>query len=102
MGIIRGTADVKTRLSEFINRVLYRDERIIISRRGKPIAALISLEDLHRLEALEREEKRGDEPEAAHAIMQAYGGWSARDDLDDLVAEIYADRETASGREVNL
>lgn len=102
MSVVKGTADVKTRLSEFINRVLYRDERIIISRRGKPIAALISLEDLHRLEALEREKKRGDEPESAHEVMRAFGGWSHRDDLDDLVAEIYANRETARGREVNL
>jgi len=102
MGIIKGTADVKTRLSEFINRVLYRDERIIISRRGKPIAALVSLEDLHRLEALEREEKRGDDSESDHAIMRAFGGWSTRDDLDELVTEIYANREAVRGREINL
>ena len=62
----------------------------------------VSLEDLHRLEALEKEQKRGDDSESVHAIMRAYGGWSGSDDLDELVAEIYADRETASGREVNL
>jgi prevent-host-death family protein len=53
MNIIMGTADVKARLSEFISRVRHGDERIIIARRGKPVAALVSVEDLHRLQNLE-------------------------------------------------
>jgi len=45
--------DVRNNLAELLNRTAYSDERIRISRHGKPVAALISIEDLARLEALE-------------------------------------------------
>ena len=48
-----GTHEAKTRLSEYLNRVSYRGERIIVERHGKPVAALVSVEDLSRLEALD-------------------------------------------------
>jgi hypothetical protein len=40
--------------------------------------------------------------EFVHPIMRAFGGWAGRTDLDELVEEIYADREATSGREVAL
>ncbi len=45
-----GTHEAKTHLSEYINRVHYGGERIVIERHGKPVAALVSTEDLARLE----------------------------------------------------
>src|SRR5215472_5817188 len=48
-----GTHEAKTRLSDYLNRVSYRGERIIVERHGKPVAALVSVEDLSRLEALD-------------------------------------------------
>lgn len=39
--------------SETLNRVAYGQERIILERRGKGIAAVIPIEDLELLEALE-------------------------------------------------
>jgi prevent-host-death family protein len=33
-----GTHEAKTHLSEYINRVRYRGERILIERHGKPAA----------------------------------------------------------------
>jgi prevent-host-death family protein len=47
------TADIKARLSEMIGKVTYGRERLIVLRRGKPVAALVSLQDLQRLEALD-------------------------------------------------
>jgi prevent-host-death family protein len=41
--------------SETLNRVAYGQERIILERRGKGIAAVISIEDLELLEALEEQ-----------------------------------------------
>lgn len=38
---------------ELVNRVEFGHERILVERHGKPIAAIISLEDLKRLEAIE-------------------------------------------------
>ena len=93
------TADIKARLSEMISKVVYSRERVIVLRRGKPVAALVSLEDLRRLERLDSTTHEG---MATHPIMRAFGGWADRDDLDALVAEIYRAREAATGREVEL
>ncbi len=45
--------DVRNTFSEYLNRVYYQGQRIVIERRGKPVAALVSMEDLARLNALE-------------------------------------------------
>jgi prevent-host-death family protein len=44
---------VRQEFSETINRVAYGRERIVLHRRGKSLAALIPVEDLALLEALE-------------------------------------------------
>jgi prevent-host-death family protein len=46
-------SQVKAALSEYLNRAAYGRERIVISSRGKPKAAMIGIDDLHRLEELE-------------------------------------------------
>jgi prevent-host-death family protein len=46
----------KNELADVVNRVAYGGERIILLSRGKPKAAIISIEDLQLLEGL-REEK---------------------------------------------
>lgn len=40
---------VKRDISELVNRVSYAGERIILTSRGKPKAALVSIEDYERL-----------------------------------------------------
>ena len=49
-------AEVKRNISTLVNRVAFGGERIILTSRGKPKAALISIEDLRKLEKLERTE----------------------------------------------
>lgn len=44
---------IRERLAEVINKVSVRGDRVLIERHGKPVAALISLEDLELLEKLE-------------------------------------------------
>ena len=39
--------------SDLVNRVVYADERIELERRSKPVAAIVSIEDLRLLQALE-------------------------------------------------
>jgi len=51
-----GIAEVKRNISTLINRVAFGRERIILTSRGKPKAALISIEDLRKLERLEKME----------------------------------------------
>jgi len=44
--------EAKAKLSSLINSVAYGGERIVILSRGRPKAALVSVEDLHRLEGI--------------------------------------------------
>ncbi|BAY78406.1 MAG: type II toxin-antitoxin system Phd/YefM family antitoxin [Nostoc sp. ChiSLP01] len=45
--------EARANFQELINRVEYKGERIIIERHGKAVVAMVGLEDLKRLEALE-------------------------------------------------
>src|SRR5512145_1972810 len=91
------TADIKARLSEMIGKVVYGHERLVVLRRGKPVAAIVSLQDLRRLEELD---VAGSSKPDVHPIMRAFGRWADRDDLDALTREIYEQRTAAPGREV--
>jgi len=46
---------VKRDISKLVNRVTYGGERIILTSRGKPKAAIVSIEDLRTLEHSGRE-----------------------------------------------
>ena len=43
----------RKRLAEIIDRAALGKERVILARRGKAVAAIVSLEDVELLEALE-------------------------------------------------
>lgn len=47
--------NLRDQIGEILNRVLYAGDRYIIERRGKPVAAVISIEELQHLERLEAE-----------------------------------------------
>ncbi len=42
----------RAELAELINRVVYGGERVVVTRHGKPLVALVSAADLERLEKL--------------------------------------------------
>jgi len=44
---------VRARLAEAVNRASFAGERTVIRRHGKDVAAVVSVEDLKTLEALE-------------------------------------------------
>lgn len=46
-------AEAKNRFSDVLRRAEYGGERVIVERHGKPVAAIVSTEDLRRLEAAE-------------------------------------------------
>jgi prevent-host-death family protein len=45
--------DVRNDFAETLNRVRYQGERVVVERRGKGVAALVPVEDLELLQALE-------------------------------------------------
>lgn len=46
----------RAELADLINRVVYGGERVVVTRHGKPLVALVSAADLERLEGLEEKE----------------------------------------------
>ena len=48
-----GIADIRNNMADALNRVAYQGERIILERRGKGVAAIVPMEDLALLEAIE-------------------------------------------------
>lgn len=58
-------AQTRSGLADALNRVSYGGERIAIARRGKPIAAIVSSDDL---ETLQRIEDAGDIRDARKAL----------------------------------
>ena len=47
------TSKAREGFADTINRVAFGKERVIVRRRGKDIAAVVPIEDLHLLEELE-------------------------------------------------
>jgi prevent-host-death family protein len=91
--------EAKAHLSELMARVGYGGERFVIERRGRPLAALVGVEDLERLEAEGREVSS--RSLGALALVGAWGEVQDRD-LDTLLEEVYAERERDTGRPVDL
>jgi len=49
---------VKRDISELVNRVAYGGERILLTSRGKPKAALVSVADYERLQQTQKESRQ--------------------------------------------
>ena len=47
--------DLRKNLADAVNRAAYGGERVILERHGKPVAALVSLNDVELLEQLENQ-----------------------------------------------
>lgn len=91
-------AQAKAHLSELMGRVAHAGERYTIERRGKPVAALVSVDDLEQLEDGYPLSAR---PLGALALA---GAWREVEDaeLDAVIADIYAERARDTGRPVAL
>lgn len=49
------TVDAREQFSDVINRAAYGKERVVLTRRGKDLVAVVPIEDVKLLEALEDE-----------------------------------------------
>jgi prevent-host-death family protein len=85
--------DAKRDFSELMSRTALQEERFIIERKGKAMAALVSVKDLERLETLTGEKgKKG--------LLAAIGAWEEHPQIEALVSDLYAAREKAKDRPV--
>ena len=48
-----GVSDARYHLSEVVDRARYTQERVILTKRGREVGAIISIDDLKLLEMLE-------------------------------------------------
>jgi prevent-host-death family protein len=62
------TSKARVDFAEMINQVAYRGERVVLDRHGKPIAAIIPIDDLTFLEAIE---ERMDVEAAKRALAES-------------------------------
>jgi len=108
-------AEAKSRFSELLSRA-NAGERFIIKRREKPLAALISIQELAKMERALKTTHRiaqalGQSAEIlkkietgeVHPAMAAFGLWKDEPEFDTLVEELTANRHLDSKRlEIDL
>ena len=86
-------AKAKSHISELIAKSQFSHERFIITKRDKPVAALVSLDDLKILE--QYEEKQG--------LASIVGKWQGFDEVADAMGKIETLRQSGGkGRDVSL
>ncbi len=76
--IIVSIAEVKARLSEYISKSKYNHDRIIITKRNKPIAALVNIEDYHSIQKVK--EQTG--------LAKVIGKWKNFDEISKSLSDI--------------
>ncbi|MDT6982570.1 type II toxin-antitoxin system Phd/YefM family antitoxin [Streptomyces lusitanus] len=52
----------RAELADLINRVVYGGERVVVTRHGKPLVALVSADDLRRLDEMKDVPEPAEEP----------------------------------------
>jgi prevent-host-death family protein len=83
--------EAKARLSELISRLIYRKERIVLTKKGKEVAIIMPFEEYQELD------KKGG------GLIKARGILAGLDrEIDEMSEAIYEEREKEKGREVAL
>lgn len=77
--------ELRQSLADMLNRAAYQGERIVVHRRGKDAAAIISIEDLRLLERLIGEAEDRLDIEAARAALS---GSDERIDYEEFRREM--------------
>ena len=88
-------AKAKSSLSEFASRAAYTGEHIIITKRGKRFAAIISIEDLELLENIQ-----AGSPE--DGLLGAVGMAPELEQVAEKAMEAYKRRVGNFGRKVDI
>ena len=86
-------ADAKKQFSEYLHRSALGACRVVITKRNRPVAALVSLQDL---EEIEQAEKR-------KGLLSIVGKWEGFEEIERDIDAAVADRHLeGSGRDVSL
>jgi prevent-host-death family protein len=83
--------EAKARLSELISRLIYRKEKIVLTKKGKEVAVIIPFEEYQKLN------KKGG------GLIKARGVLAGLDrEIEEMSEAIYEEREKEKSREVAL
>ncbi len=86
-------ADAKRQFSDYINRSALGGCRVIITKRNRPVAALVSLKDLRDLEQVEK--RRG--------LLAVVHRWEGFEEVADAIeTAVEARHAEGTGRDVSL
>lgn len=85
-------AEIKSHLSEYLAISHNEGKRIIITKRGKPFVAIISTDDLSKLEQLD--ERQG--------LAEIAEKWEHFDEIAASIKEVYKNRSNDEDRHVSL
>lgn len=83
-------AEAKRRFSEIVNEVVYHKKRFLISRHGKPVIGLVPAEEV---------KEKTTEP-SKNGFLSLVGLWGDMENLDEIIEQIYKERETEIPRPV--
>jgi antitoxin (DNA-binding transcriptional repressor) of toxin-antitoxin stability system len=86
-----GVAEVKRSFSAVMGEVLLKGEHFVIEKKGKPIVALVSVQELQRIEAEGGAVKK-------RGLLAAIEAWDDFEKLEETVAEIYEQRAQSKNR----
>ena len=70
--------EMKSRLSENIGKSSYKHERFVITKRNKPVAALVNVDDLERIE--QSEERNG--------LAAIIGKWTGFEVIEEILNDL--------------
>ena len=93
-----GVAEAKATFSALIEGVQHRGEHYVIERHGKPAAAIVSVEELERLESDRLPAWR---PTGGWGLIGLLSDIMTDEEIDDMVDAIYADREQDVPRDID-
>jgi prevent-host-death family protein len=92
-------SDVKNTLSSLVNKVYRKETRVLVEKAGIPVAAIVSAEDLKRLDQLDERDRRAREVlEAMRAPFRGVSPEEIQQEADKAIAEVRAERRAERAR----
>ncbi|MFW5640125.1 MAG: type II toxin-antitoxin system Phd/YefM family antitoxin [Thermodesulfobacteriota bacterium] len=85
--------EAKKRFSEFLNRSAFSECRVVITKRNRPVAALVGMSDLHFLQ--QNKKPKG--------LLEAVGKWDGFEEIAEEIEDAVRTRhEEKAGRDVSF
>ena len=88
-----GVAEIKKTFSTVLSRVSLQGEHFVTEKKGKPMAALVPVQDLQQIaEAVKKKPNKG--------LLAAIGAWEDFPNLKKTIDTIYGQRKKSKDRSV--